>query len=150
MAREGVEMNVKCVATMLAVMALSAGRAATAQEPPAPSAGGAPRIEILETPASRPKVLWPLYVGLGALQVYDGYTTLHGVHEGISETNPLVGGLAANPAAFWSVKAATTAVTIFFAETSWRSHHPTEAVVLMVVANGVMAAVAVRNTAAIR
>jgi hypothetical protein len=99
----------------------------------------------MEPQESRPRVLPALYVGMSALQIYDGYSTLRGVRGGAPETNPLVGGLAARPVAFWSVKAVTTAASIYLAEQLWRQHHRTQAVVTMVIANGVMAAVAARN-----
>ena len=118
-----------------------------AQEPP-PAQSPPPTIAnltIVTPPASRPAVLLPLYVGQAALQAYDGYTTIRGVRNGAQETNPLVGGLAKQPVAFWSIKIASTAVTIYYAERLWRQHHPTEAILLMVVADGAMAAIAARN-----
>jgi hypothetical protein len=95
---------------------------------------------------SRPQALPALYVGLAGLQAYDGYSTLRGVRGGVgTETNPLVGGLAAQPAAFWTLKAASTGLSIYLAEQYWRSGHRTKAIVTMAVANGLMAAVAARN-----
>ena len=90
-------------------------------------------------------MLAPLYVSLGALQAFDGYSTLKGVNRGARESNVLVGGLAANPAAFWAVKAGSTAVSIYFAERLWRQHRRAEAITVMIVSNGVMAAIAARN-----
>jgi hypothetical protein len=40
-----------------------------------------------------------------------------------------------------------TLVTVGVAEQMWREHHPGRAVALMIVSNGVMAAVAARNAA---
>lgn len=101
-------------------------------------------------PAARPGMLAPLYVSLAALQAYDGYSTLKGVDRGARETNVLVGGLAGNPAAFWAVKAGSTAVSIYFAERLWREHRRAEAITVMIVTNGVMAAIAARNAAVLR
>ena len=127
-----------------------------AQEPVQPG-DQAPRI-VLTAPAaapvrpasSRPATLVPLYAGLSVLQVYDGYSTIHGVRNGLAETNPLVGGLASRPALLWSLKAGSTAASIYLAEQYWRDHHPTKAIVTMIVANGVMAAVAARNASLLK
>lgn len=108
-------------------------------------AEGKPKIQIFQEQVSRPAVLPPLYVSLAALQAYDGYTTLRGVERGARETNRLVGGLAGKPAAFWAVKAGSTAFSIVIAEHLWRDHRRVEAITTMVVANGVMAAIAARN-----
>jgi len=103
------------------------------------------KIIVSAKPLARPLVLPPLYVSLAGLQLYDGYATLHGVNSGGQEANVLVGGLASKPAAFWAVKAGSTALTIVLAEQLWRKHHRGEAVVVMVMANGLMAYVAARN-----
>ena len=116
-------------------------------------ADGAPRIVITipdQTPATvRPASLLPMYVALTGLQAYDGYSTLRGVGRGGSEQNPLVGGLAKQPAAFLTLKAVSTLTTIYAAEQLWRQHHRTQAVVLMAISNGVMVAVAARNASVI-
>jgi O-antigen/teichoic acid export membrane protein len=105
-----------------------------------------PKLQITIPPEeSRPAILLPLYIGFAALQVYDGYSTIRGVREGNRETNPLVAGFADRPAVLWSVKAATTALSIYLAEQDWRQHHRKRAIVTMVVANGVMGVVAALN-----
>ena len=45
---------------------------------------------------------------------------------------PLVGGLAKQPAAFWTVKALSTVTTIYFAEQLWRQNKRKQAIVTMV------------------
>ena len=110
-----------------------------------------PRIVItMPPPASRPAALTPMYIALGGLQAFDGYSTTHGGRSGGVEQNPLVGGLAARPAAFWAIKGASTFTTIYFAERLWRDGHKTEAIVTMIVANGVMGVVAARNASFLR
>jgi len=104
---------------------------------------------VLPAP-SRPAALVPLYAGLSVLQVYDGYSTIRGVRQGNAETNPLVGGLGSRPALLWSVKAGSTALSIYLAEQYWRDHHPKKAIATMIVANGVMAAVAARNASLLK
>ena len=108
-------------------------------------ADGPPRIVITTPDEKRPRALPALYVGLAGLQAYDGYSTLRGVRRGARETNPIVAGLAAQPVAFWSMKAVSTTTSIYFAEQLWRQKHRAQAVVLMVATNGMMAAVAARN-----
>jgi hypothetical protein len=115
-----------------------------------PKDGGAPRIQITSPGTTRPSALPTMYVSLAGLQAYDGYVTLHGVRAGATETNPLVGGLAKQPAAFWTVKALSTATTIYFAEQLWRQNKRKEAIVTMVVANAVMGAVAARNMSVLK
>ena len=110
-----------------------------------------PRIEItMPLPPSRPAALIPMYVALGGLQAFDGYATIHGVRWGGAEQNPLVGGFAARPAAFWAIKGVSTLTTIYFAERLWRDGHKSQAIVTMVVANGVMGVVAARNASFLR
>ena len=110
-----------------------------------PQSEGAPRIEINIPKATRPAALPAMYVSLAGLQAYDGYSTTQGTRNGATEANPLVGGLASQPAAFWTVKALSTVTTIYFAEQLWRQHKRKQAIVTMVVANAVMGAVAAHN-----
>lgn len=111
---------------------------------------GAPRIEITVPEATRPPALPAMYVSLAGLQAYDGYSTLRGVRGGAKETNPLVGGLASQPAAFWTLKALSTVTTIYFAEQLWRQHKRGQAIMTMVVANAMMGAVAARNASILK
>ena len=111
---------------------------------------GTPRIEINIPKATRPSALPAMYVSLAGLQAYDGYSTIRGVRNGATEANPLVGGLASQPAAFWTVKALSTVTTIYFAEQLWRQHKRGQAIMTMVVANAVMCAVAAHNMSVIR
>jgi hypothetical protein len=102
------------------------------------------------TPADRGSVLPALYVSLVGLQAYDGYSTSRGLKSGAFEANPLLGTLASHPAALWAVKGATAFVSIYLAERLWREHHRGQAIVLMVLSNGLMAAVAASNASIIR
>jgi Domain of unknown function (DUF5658) len=115
-----------------------------------PKTEGAPRIQINIPEATRPSALPAMYVSLAGLQAYDGYSTIRGVRNGATEANPLVGGLASQPAAFWTVKALSTVTTIYFAEQLWRQHKRGQAIMTMVVANAVMGAVAARNASVLR
>lgn len=119
------------------------------------AAAQSPRVEILKTPGveilvpyqqtTRPAALPVLYATLVGLQAYDGWATTRGAAAGAPETNPLVGGLAQRPVVFWTIKAVSTAATIYFAEQLWRQHHRTQAVIMLVATNGAMGAIAARN-----
>jgi len=115
----------------------------------------APAGSLWETPVrwdppTRGGVLPSLYVGLVALEVYDGYSTSQGLENGAVESNRLVQGLADNPTALWAVKAGATFVSIYMAERLWRKNHRGRAIALMVVTNGLMAAVALNNASVLR
>ena len=102
------------------------------------------------SPSSRGSLLPSLYVGLAALQAYDGFSTRKAISRGGVEVNPLMGPIASRSAALYAVKAATTAASIYAAERLWRQHHRVQAVALMAVTNGLMAAVATHNASVVR
>jgi len=101
-------------------------------------------------PLARGAVLPSLYVGLIGLQVYDGYSTSRGLENGAVESNTLLRSWAANPAALWAIKGGATFVTIYMAERLWRKNHRGSAIALLVVTNGLMAAVALNNASVLR
>lgn len=114
---------------------------------PAPFAETAPMIiePILVSKPIRGTALPVLYAGLAGLNAFDAYSTHAGVSQGAREANPLMRGVAGNAAAVWAIKGATTISAIVLAEREWRQHHRARAITYMVIANGAMAAVAVRN-----
>ena len=97
----------------------------------------------------RPNVLPVLYVSLAALQAFDGYSTTAGLSRGAREANQVMGGVAGNSAAFWAVKVASTAGSIWMAERMWK-HNRVGAIVTMVAVNSVMASVAARNASVLK
>lgn len=97
----------------------------------------------------RPSVLPALYVSLAALQAFDAYSTTAGLSRGAQEANPMMQGVAGNKAAFWAVKAGTTAASIWFAERMWKTNR-VGAIVTMVAVNGMMASVAARNASVLK
>ncbi len=99
---------------------------------------------------TRGGVLPSLYVGLIALEAYDGYSTTRGLKDGAIESNTLLRRVAAAPTTLWAVKVGATFVCIYMAERLWRQNHRGRAVVLMVITNGLMAAVALNNASALR
>jgi hypothetical protein len=129
---------------LLLAVALTAPAIARAADDDKPPVAGLTRTAPAPAPR-RPAMLAPLYVSFAGLQAYDGYTTLHGVGAGARESNQIVGGLASKPAAFWAIKAGSTALTFAVAEQLWRNHHRREAVAAMVISNGLMAYVAAHN-----
>jgi hypothetical protein len=117
------------------------------QAPPAPAPFELPRQwRAAEAPSrtDRPRVLPALYVSFGALQALDAHSTLRALGRGQVEGNPVMRGIAAQPAAVVGVKAATAAGTIFLTEKLWRRHR-TAAIVLMVALNAGYAAVVAHN-----
>jgi len=102
--------------------------------------------------ASEPRgpALPSLYATLIGLQAYDGYSTNRGLKNGASEANAVFGPLSRNPAAVWAVKGGTAFASIYVAERLWRKHRRGQAIAVMVVSNGVMAAVAANNAAILR
>lgn len=103
-----------------------------------------------DEPPTRPPILTPLYVGYASLQMLDGYVTRTGVAQGAAETNPLLAGLTGNAAAMWGIKGGATFASIYVAERLWRKHRRGEAIAVMIISNGVLAAVAARNVAVLR
>lgn len=58
-------------------------------------------------------------------------------------------GVAGNKAAFWAVKAGTTAASIWLAERMWKRNR-VGAIVTMVAVNGMMASVAAPNASVLK
>lgn len=113
-------------------------------------AGGLWQTPVRWVPPTRGGVLPSLYVGLIGLEAYDGYSTNRGLKDGAVESNTLLRRLAANPSALWAVKGGATFVSIYMAERLWRQNHRGKAIALMVVTNGLMAAVALNNASVLR
>lgn len=93
---------------------------------------------------ARSRTLVGLQVSLAGLQAFDAYSTLRGLASGAREANPLVRGTAKNPALFWTLKAATTAVPMVVAQRMWKKNR-VGAVVVMALANSMAVAVAANN-----
>ena len=100
--------------------------------------------------ASRGSILPSLYVSLGALQAFDGYSTTTGLRRGATEANGMMKNVAGNPAAMWIVKGGVTAVSIYAAERLWKQNRRVAAIATMVATNGLMAMVAARNASVLR
>jgi hypothetical protein len=101
-------------------------------------------------PAIRGSVLPSLYASLIGLQVYDGYSTNRGVKNGAAESNAILGLLTKHPAAVWAVKGGAAFASIYAAEHLWRGHHRGQAIAVMAVSTGIMAAVAASNASVLR
>jgi hypothetical protein len=99
---------------------------------------------------ARTPLLSGLYVSLGALQAYDAYSTVTALKLGAVEANPLMQGVAQNALLFTAVKAGVTGATILAAEQLWKNHKKTQAILLMVASNGLMAYVAHNNAGVLR
>jgi hypothetical protein len=97
--------------------------------------------------SSRGPMLSTLYVSFAALQAYDAYSTSVGLRHGAVEANPMMSGIVGSTATLLAVKAAVTTTTFLVSERLWKQHRRGHAVAVMVISNGLMAAVAARNHA---
>jgi hypothetical protein len=92
-----------------------------------------------------PQGLQPaLYGGLIVLQGLDVHSTLRAIDAGHYEQNPLMRWTVSHPAAFISMKAASSAVTIYVAE-KIRKRHPKGAMLFMAAVNSAYALIVVHN-----
>jgi uncharacterized protein DUF5658 len=109
-----------------------------------------PGAPIVSAPLSRGSLLPTLYVSFTGLNVFDAYSTTAGLRRGARETNPVMRAMAGNPAIVWTVKSAVTASSIAVSERLWRTGRRREALAVMIISNGIMAAVAARNAAVLQ
>ena len=93
---------------------------------------------------TRPGALPPLYITLAILQGVDGYSTNRGVARGAVEANGVMAPFVGNPARFWAVKVAITALPIIVAERMWKKNRA-GAIMTLVATNTVSAIVAAHN-----
>ena len=101
-------------------------------------------------PAKRPSALVPLYAVFAGLQAADYVSTRRALQSGAGrEGNPLMEPLVGHPAAFVTLKAASTAGTIWAGEKIWRRNRA-GAVVFMAVVDGALGVVAAHNYAIAR
>ena len=98
----------------------------------------------------RPRLLVGMYAGSGLLHGYDIYSTLAGIKANKVELNPLMREIVKNPPVFIAVQSVMTLATIAVADQLWRQHHPGQAIAVMILSNGVMAAIAARNASVLR
>jgi hypothetical protein len=123
------------------LLALSSVPAAAADVDDSPTTA----LPVAEAIVKPPQIVPSLYVSLAVLQAFDGYSTLRGVRNGAREANPIIGHAAGRPMAIWTLKAASTATTIYCAERLWRTHRRRQAITLLVAANAMMGAIAAHN-----
>jgi len=98
----------------------------------------------------RPSLLPTLYAGSAMLQGYDAYSTLTAIKSGGVEANPAMKGITKSPAAFVALKAGVPMASIMSAERMWKDNHRVGAVMMMIVSNGMMAAVAAHNASVLQ
>ena len=136
---------------------------ASAQEAPAASLREAAQLQVAPTSTRagidvahpglasepRPGALVPLYASFATLQALDAHSTARALDYGAVEANPVMKGIAGNPAALLAVKAAGTAGVIFASEKMWKKNRAA-AVFFMVAANSAMAWVVQHNYRAVR
>jgi hypothetical protein len=133
-----------CGATLAAVtlmLTLAPGSAAAqSSETAAPSSDARTRGVVLPL----------LYVSLAGLNGWDAYSTSVGLAHGAHETNRMMAGVSTSEPALWAVKAGSTGVSIAIAERLWRRQRRRDAIVVMLLTNTMMTAVAARNADIVR
>jgi hypothetical protein len=97
-----------------------------------------------ESHRARPAALPAFYASLAALQLFDGYSTTRALAGGAKEANPVMKGVVNKPVVFWSLKAVMAVAPALATERMWKTNKA-GAIAVMVVSNGMMAAVAAHN-----
>jgi len=100
-------------------------------------------------PSQRLGVLLPLYASFAGLQALDAHSTVRALQNGATERNPLLGGVAGQPAALFALKAGVTASTILLTE-RLRPKHRGAAIAVMAALDSFYAMVVVHNYRATR
>ena len=93
----------------------------------------------------RPALL-ALHAVTGLVQIYDGISTLKVLQAGGYEANPFMRGAANNQRVLVATKIGAAGATMLATENLWRGHHRSAAVVVAVLANSAMFAVANHNS----
>jgi Domain of unknown function (DUF5658) len=96
-------------------------------------------------PSAKP--LGPFYVSLGVLTALDVHSTTRALNAGAVEANPLMRGVADQPAALLAVKAGGAAATIWLTHKLARRSR-TGAIIVMAAVNSAYAMVVAHNYAA--
>jgi hypothetical protein len=99
--------------------------------------------------ARRP-ILFALHGATAIVQAYDGMTTRRVLAAGGYEANPVMQGIVSNEKGLMAAKIGAAAATIIGAETLWHDNHKVAAIVVSLVANSAMAAVANHNNQVLR
>ena len=139
-------MNTNRIVALITVVGLGFSSSAMAAEPDATDTTrtSPARISAQVPHAKRGMVLPALYGMLGAMQVWDVYSTSTALNAGAKERNPAAAVFAENTGQLIGLKMATTASTIFFAERMWKKNKAA-AIIMMVAINGATAAVSLHN-----
>ena len=146
-------MTTKHIVAIAALVGLSLTVAGTAhaaekEEMTLTNAGGvlvpmAP-MSVYAPTSERPAILPALYAALGAVQVWDVYSTRAALAAGAREANATAAPFTKSSGPMLGLKAATTAGTIFFAERMWKKNK-VGAIVMLIAVNGATAAVSMQN-----
>jgi hypothetical protein len=121
------------------------GEAKLALPPLAAAATTVPSLPSEKAIGTTPRGLRPaLYAGLVTLQALDTHATFRAIDAGHREQNSLMQWTIEHPAAFISMKAAATAVTVLAAE-KIRKRYPKRAMVFIAAVNAAYAAIVVHN-----
>ena len=100
--------------------------------------------------ARRSPMLLAMYGSAGLLQAYDGFSTLKAVAAHHVELNPMMAPVVNHPGLVIAAKAAMTIAMISAAEKMWHTNHHKQAIAMLLVSNGLMAAVGAHNAMVLR
>jgi len=132
------------LASLLVVMLIASPLGAAAADGSAAATDAAQaKLMALAREPQRPRALPVLYGTFTTLQVMDIVTTRSAIGvAGAREANPVMG--SGNTAQLIAMKAASTAISIYLAEKTWKKNR-VAAIVTMVAVNGMTAAVVAHN-----
>jgi ribosomal protein L2 len=132
------------LASLLVVMFIASPLAAAPADDTTPANDAAQaKLGALAREAQRPRALPVLYGTFTTLQVMDIATTRRAIGvAGAREANLAMG--SGNTAQLIAMKAASTAISIYLAEKTWKKNR-VAAIVTMVAVNGMTAAVVAHN-----
>jgi hypothetical protein len=108
------------------------------------------RSTRVDAAPKRSALLLTMYATACVLQSYDGFSTLKAAAANHVELNPMMSSLASHPGLVIAAKGAMTVATIAVAENLWRNHRRGQAIAMLIVSNGLMAAVGANNAMALR
>jgi hypothetical protein len=146
-------MNRLAILTTIAVLTMSSPALAAEKEssPPMVASTKMTPIAPLSTGVApkRPPILPILYSTFGAFQAWDIYSTTAALKTGARERNPIAAPVAGSPDSLITLKAMSTAGTIYFAERIWKTNR-VAAVILLAAINGGTATISLHNMRNVR
>ena len=95
-------------------------------------------------------MLLAMYRTAGLLQAYDCFSMPKAIAANHVAPNPMMAPLVNHPSLVIAAKAGMTIAPIAAAENPWRTNHHRQAIAMLIVSNGLMAAVGAHNAMVLR